>query len=104
MAVTHGRYLQLEKLVSIYIELITYIIGIASWGEDPMYFLEEKTKEKELVEEMKNKYGTKRGSCGIIIKHISDVATRMDTKIMACKLLRKLSEEEVPAQVVAVEA
>jgi hypothetical protein len=64
-------------------------------------FLEEKTKEKELVEEMKKKYSTERGSRGIIIWRISDVATRMATEIMACKLLRKCRKEEVSTRVVA---
>jgi hypothetical protein len=58
-------------------------------------------KEKALAEEMKKKYGTERGSRGIIIKRISDAATRMATKIMACKLLRKCRKEEVPVGVVA---
>jgi hypothetical protein len=58
-------------------------------------FLEDKTKEKTSVEEMKKKYGTERGSCGIII--ISDVAKRMATEIIACKLLRKSHKEEVPS-------
>jgi hypothetical protein len=66
---------------------------------DPAKFLEEKKKEKALAEEMKNKYGTERGLCRIIIKHINDVATRMATKIMACKLLRKCRKEEVSAGV-----
>jgi hypothetical protein len=34
--------------------------------------MDKKIKEKALVEEMKNNYGTERGSRGIIIKHISD--------------------------------
>jgi hypothetical protein len=50
---------------------------------------------------MKNKYGTERGSCRIIIKRISDAMTRMATKIMACKLLRKFRKEEVSTGVVA---
>jgi hypothetical protein len=58
-------------------------------------------KEKALDEEMKKKYGTERGSREIIIKRISDAMTRMATKIMACKLLRKCRKEEVPAGVVA---
>jgi hypothetical protein len=68
---------------------------------DPAQFLEEKTKEKSLDEEMKNKYGTKRGTCRIIIKQISDIVTRMSTKIMACKLLRKCRKEGVSVEVVA---
>jgi hypothetical protein len=54
-----------------------------------------------LVEEMKKKYDTERGSRGIIIRRISDTATRMATKIMACKLLRKCRKEEVSVGVVA---
>jgi hypothetical protein len=38
---------------------------------------------------------------GIIIKRISDTTTRMATKLMACKMLRKCHKEEVPAGVVA---
>jgi hypothetical protein len=51
---------------------------------------------------MKKTYGTERGSHGIIIKHISDTTTRMDTKIMVCKLLRKCCKEEGPIGVIAV--
>jgi hypothetical protein len=64
-------------------------------GMDPMQFLDDKTKEKALTEEMKNKYDTDRGTRGIIIKRINDVATQMAAKILACKLLRKCRKEEV---------
>jgi hypothetical protein len=104
MAVTHGGYLWLEQLVSIDVDLITYITWFPSRGMDREKFLEDKTKEKSLAEEMKNKYDTERGSHGIIIRHISDIATRMATKIMACKFLRKCCKEEVPVGVVAVAA
>jgi hypothetical protein len=50
---------------------------------------------------MKKIYGTERGLCGIIIKSISDMTTRMATKLIACKFLRKCLKEEVPAWVVA---
>jgi hypothetical protein len=83
MAVTHEGYLWVEDLVSIDIEIITYITGLPSQGETLTQFLDEKMKEKELVDEMKNTYGTERGSCRIIIKCIIDATTRMATKIMA---------------------
>jgi hypothetical protein len=51
---------------------------------------------------MKKKYGTDKGTRGIIIKRINDAATQLSTKILACKLLRKCHREEVPAGVVAV--
>jgi hypothetical protein len=62
--------------------------------------LDDKTKEKALSEEMKKKYGTKRGSRGIIIKIISNVSTRMTMEFMACKFLLKCRKEEVPVGVV----
>jgi hypothetical protein len=71
---------------------------------DPTQFLDEKSKEKELAEEMKKKYGTDRGTQGIIINKINDVATQMGGKILACKLLKKCHREEVSARVVAVAA
>jgi hypothetical protein len=99
MAVTHGRYMWLEQLISIDVDIIAYITGSPSRGEDPTHFLEDKTKEKELADEMKNKYGTKRGSRRIIIKCISDVVKRMATKIISCKLLSKCHKEKVLAGV-----
>jgi hypothetical protein len=49
-------------LVLMDVDLIANITGFPSRGMDPMQFLDEKTKEKELEEEMKNKYGTDRGT------------------------------------------
>jgi hypothetical protein len=53
---------------------------------------------------MKKKYGRERGSRIIIIKCITNATTRMATKIMACKLLRKCHKEEVPFKVFVVAA
>jgi hypothetical protein len=89
MAVLHGGFLWLEEPVSIDVELIAFITGLPSNGENPTQYLDDKTKEKALAEEMKKTYGTERGSHGIIIKRISDTTTRMETKLMACKLLHK---------------
>jgi hypothetical protein len=47
-----------------------------------MQYMDDKTKEKALAEEMKKKCGTKRGLYDIIIKWISDASTRMATKLM----------------------
>jgi hypothetical protein len=104
MVVTHRGYLWVEEPISIDMDLISYITCIPSRGENPVQYLDDKTKEKALVEEMKNTYGTKRGSRGIIIKRISDTTTRLATKIMACKLIRKYRKEEVPARVVTAAA
>jgi hypothetical protein len=50
-----------------------------------------------LEEEMKQTYATERGSKGIIIKMIIESKTRLETKLMSCKLLIKCHKEEVPA-------
>jgi hypothetical protein len=104
MEVTHKGYLWVEELVPIYIELIAYITRHPSQGENPTQYLDDKTKKKALVEEMKKTYGTKRGSCRIIIKCISDTAIRLATKLMVCKFLKKFPKEEVYARVVATAA
>jgi hypothetical protein len=65
-----------------------------------MQYLNDKKKEKALVEEMNNTYGIERGSHRIIIKRINGIATRLATKIMACKLLWKCCKEEFHVGVV----
>jgi hypothetical protein len=92
--------LWLEEPVSIDIELIAFIIGLPSNGEKPAQYLDDKTKEKALTEEMKKTCGMERGSCKIILKRISNIITRMATQLMACKLLHKCHKEEVPIGVV----
>jgi hypothetical protein len=66
--------------------------------------MDDKTKEKALTKEMKKTYGKERGLHGIIIKWISEETTHMETKLMACKLLRKCRKEEVPVGFVTSEA
>jgi hypothetical protein len=94
----------LDKLVLIDVELIANITILPSQGMDATQFLDDKTKEKSLAEEMKNKYGTDTGTRGIILKRINDVSTQMGAKILSCKLLRNFRREEVPTWVVAVAA
>jgi hypothetical protein len=54
---------------------------------DPALILDNKSKEKELAKEMKKKYGTDRGTRGIIMKWINNVATQLGAKILGCKML-----------------
>jgi hypothetical protein len=63
--------------------LISKITGLPTNGEQPTQYLDEKTKEKALAEEMKQTYGIERGSRGIIINWISEPKTRLATKLMA---------------------
>jgi hypothetical protein len=66
--------------------------------------MDDQTKENALMKVMKKNYGKERGLRNIIIKQISDAATKMEKKFMACKILRKCHKEEVPTGVFAVAA
>jgi hypothetical protein len=68
LAVTHGGDIWLDKPIPITIELIMQITGLPIQGMDPTLILDDKSKEKALAGEMKKKYGTDRGTRGIIIK------------------------------------
>jgi hypothetical protein len=104
LAVMHRGDICLDKPILITFELITQITRLPSHGMDPVLILECKSKEKALVEEMKKKYGTARGTRGIIIKQINNAVTQLGTNILACKLLRKCRKDEVPAGVIVVAA
>jgi hypothetical protein len=104
LAVMHGGDIWLDKPVPITVELITQITGLPTGGMDPALILDDKSKEKTLAEEMKKKYGTDRGTRGIIIKWINNVVTQLGAKILAYKLLRKCRKDEVPAGVIVVAA
>jgi hypothetical protein len=80
MSLTHGGDIWLDKLVSIDVELIAHITGFPSRGMDIAQFLNDKTKEKSIAEEMNKKYDTDRGMRGIIIKRINDGVTQMVAK------------------------
>jgi hypothetical protein len=53
---------------------------------------------------MKKKYGTTRGTRGIIINRINNAATQLGAKFLAYKLLRKCRKDKVRARVIAVAA
>jgi hypothetical protein len=102
LVVTHGGDIWLEKIVLIDVELIANIMEFPSRGMDPAHFLDDKARENVLAEEMNKKYGTNRGTRGIIIKRINDVATQLGGKILSCKWIRKCHREEFQAGAIVV--
>jgi len=58
LAVMHKGILWLDTQVSINFDLIKKITDLPTNGEKPVQYLDEKTKEKSLAEEMKHTYGT----------------------------------------------
>jgi hypothetical protein len=49
MAVLHGGFLWLDEPVSIDVELISFVTRLPSNGENPTQYMDDKTKEKELI-------------------------------------------------------
>jgi hypothetical protein len=101
LSLLHQGILWMERPVSIDVDLIIEIIGLLIDGEKMKKYLDDKTKDKALAEEMKNKYNIDRGSRGLIINKINKPVTRLETKLMACKLLRKCHKEEALERVIA---
>jgi len=104
LAMMHRGILWLDRPVSIYLNLIAKIRGLPTYGEKFAQYLDDKVKEKSLAEEMNQTYGTERGSRGIIINIINEPAMRLETNLIACKLLRKCLKEEALVGVIAATA
>ena len=90
----------MDRPISIDVDLIVEIIGLPTYGEKPEKYMDDKTKEKSKENDIKNKYGTHRGSIGIIIRQINAPTTKFVIKMMACKLLIKCHKEESPIGVI----
>jgi hypothetical protein len=56
-----------------------------------MQYLDDKTKDKSLEEEMKKTYGIERGSKGIIIKRISEPVTILE-QISWLQITKEMSQ------------
>jgi len=89
LAWVHGGILWMDRLVPINVDLITTNIGLPMDGEKLDKYLEEKTKAKQISDEIKVKYGVERGNRGIRINDINDPATRFATRLLGCKLMCK---------------
>jgi hypothetical protein len=55
LAVTHGGDIWLDRPIPIIVDLIVQIIGLPTRGMDLALILDDKSKEKALVEDMKKK-------------------------------------------------
>jgi hypothetical protein len=75
LARVHGGILWMDRLVPINVDLIAEITGLPTDGEKPEQYLEDKTKEKSISDEIKVKYGAERGNRGIRINDINDPMT-----------------------------
>jgi hypothetical protein len=71
----HGGIWWMDRLVPINIDLITEIRGLPIDGEKLEKYLEDKTKDKAILYDIKEKYGTEKGNRGIGMSDINDPAT-----------------------------
>jgi hypothetical protein len=71
----HKGILWMDRPVPINVDLITTITEIPIDGEKSEQYLEDKSKEKSISDEIKEKYGSERGNIGIRINDINDLVT-----------------------------
>jgi hypothetical protein len=90
--------------VPIDVDLIAKITGLSTSRVNLEDYLDNKSRDKEIAEEVKAQFRTNRGTQGLIIKDINDHVTKFSTKSMACKLMRKCRKEEAPTRVIAIAA
>jgi hypothetical protein len=69
--------------------LITKIKGLPIVGVKPEEYLDNKSQKKDIIELVKEQFGSNRGNMGIVLRDISDNMTRFPNKLMHCKVLRK---------------
>jgi hypothetical protein len=101
LAWVHKGILWMDMPVPINFDLIATITGLPMDGEKLEQYMEDKTNEEAISNEIKAKYGTGRGSRRIRINDINDHVTRFATRLLGCNLMCKCMKEEVLARVVA---
>jgi hypothetical protein len=62
----------MDMSVLINVELITMTTRLPTDGEKPKQYLKEKTKAKNILDEIKEKYGVERGNRGIKINKMNN--------------------------------
>jgi hypothetical protein len=77
-------------------------MGLPIDGENLEQYLEDKTRAKAILYEIKAKYGVEQGNRGIRISDINNPATRFATRILGYKLMHKCHKVEVQVSVVIV--
>jgi hypothetical protein len=63
----HGGILGMDRHAPIDVNLISNLIGLPIDRVKPKQYLDDKTKEKAIAEEVKETIGTNRGKKGMII-------------------------------------
>jgi hypothetical protein len=68
----HGRYLWMDRPMSIDSELIMQITGLSMVGEDPTLLFSDKSNEKALSERIREKFGMFRAMRRLNVENIND--------------------------------
>jgi len=95
LSCVHGGFFWLDRAMSIDTQLIVWITKLPSTREYPLPLFTDKSKEKSLLEKMKEKYETHRGACCLDIPSINDDTVKFMMQVLGCKLLRKCRKDQV---------
>jgi hypothetical protein len=92
----------MDSPVQLDVVLISKITGLPTMGAQLEEYLDNKAREKEIVEIVKEHFCTNIGNMGIVLRDINDDAMRFTNKFMACKVPRKCRKEGAPTGVITV--
>ena len=98
----HDGCFWLEEPIPITVDLIHHISWLPCKGEDPADISEGKSSDLAIAEAMKKKCKLKKKKRGYGISNISDKAVKVETQILAGKVMRKCHKDKVPVLVVAL--
>jgi len=98
----HDGCLWLEEPIPIIDHLIHRITRLPYLGEDLANILEGKGGELALAESMKKKFKLEKKKRGYSISNINNPPVKVETQILARKVMRKCRANEVPAHVIAL--
>ena len=100
----HDGCLWLEEPIPIIDHLIHRITWLPYLGEYLANISEGKGGELALMEAMKKKFKLEKKKWGYAISNINNPIVKVETQILAGKVMRKCPADEVPAPVIALAA
>ena len=83
----HRGFLWIDGFISVYVELISAILGLPKVGVNPTLLFTGNQQDSSLVGHMKEKYNLSRDKRGFYISSINDTSVRFTTRVISSKIL-----------------
>jgi hypothetical protein len=97
----HGRYLWLNRCITVDPALIHLMTGLSMQGPDPRHLYPGKTSDRSLAQRIKEAYGeVEKGKRGYKVASIQDGTMHLSCQLIAGKIIRKNRPTQVTGFVV----